>query len=272
MEINETITLDFGDNELQIKAVNSAGETTETRMVEQTLEGEFYALLIAVEDYQYIKRLDRPIDDARELERVLTTQYTFKPENVKVLENKTRSEILGELYRLRSQLIAQDNLLVFYAGHGLWDVTDEEKNRGIGYWQPKDAELNNPANWISNSDIRDNIKAIKSKNTLLISDACFSGSILRTARAGKAESAQKMYNTTSRRAMTSGSLKTVPDKSVFLEYLIKRLDENTEKYLPAGNLFYSFEQAVRNNSENIPRYGVIQGADDEGGDFIFIKK
>jgi len=73
--------------------------------------------------------------------------------------------------------------------------------------------------------------------------------------------------------MTSGNLKEeVPDKSVFLQYLIKRLEENKEKFLSSGVLFGSFFDAVISNSENIPQFGVIQNVGDEGGDFIFIKR
>ncbi len=76
----------------------------------------------------------------------------------------------------------------------------------------------------------------------------------------------------SRTAMTSGNLKEVPDKSVFLEYLVKRLEQNTEKYLPADQLFISFRIAVMNNSQTEPQFGTIQNAGDEGGEFIFIRR
>jgi len=78
----------------------------------------------------------------------------------------------------------------------------------------------------------------------------------------------------SRKALTSGSLKTVPDRSVFVEYLVKRLKENQDKYLDAQKLFISFKEAVINNSpiNQIPLYGVINEAGDEGGDFIFTRR
>jgi hypothetical protein len=76
----------------------------------------------------------------------------------------------------------------------------------------------------------------------------------------------------SRKAMTSGSLKEVPDKSVFLLYLNKRLKENTRPYISAEELFSSFKNAVLNNSPNTPLYGEIKDTGDEGGDFIFVKR
>ena len=72
--------------------------------------------------------------------------------------------------------------------------------------------------------------------------------------------------------MTSGTLEEVPDKSVFMLYLNKRLEENTQQFISAEELFSSFKTAVLNNSPNIPQYGEIKDTGDEGGDFIFVKK
>jgi len=67
-------------------------------------------------------------------------------------------------------------------------------------------------------------------------------------------------------------LTEVPDKSVFIEYLIKRLDSNKKKYLASEQLYSSMREAIINNSPNIPQYGTIQNVGDEGGDFIFIRR
>jgi hypothetical protein len=120
----------------------------------------------------------------------------------------------------------------------------------------------------------DYIRAIPSKHTLLISDACFSGSIFRTRKAfNNASMAHyKLMKTPSRKGMTSGSLTTVPDKSVFLRYLKKYLSENNQRFLASEELFRDFRIAVMNNSSTMPLFGEIQNAGDEGGDFVFIKK
>ncbi len=57
-----------------------------------------------------------------------------------------------------------------------------------------------------------------------------------------------------------------------MEFLLKRLNDNTEKYLTAKQLFFSIETAVLNNTRAVPQYGTIQDTGDEGGDFVFIKK
>ncbi len=74
--------------------------------------------------------------------------------------------------------------------------------------------------------------------------------------------------------MTSGAMKEVPDKSVFVMMLKKRLVETDAKYLSAEALFASFREAVINNSPNgqVPQFGEIKETGDEGGDFIFVRK
>ena len=280
------VRLRVGNNQINVTAEdlegNRATETFTIQRVSSSLRkpvvknplentGRYYALLIAVEDYEHpsVSDLDNPIKDARRLKTVLEQEYRF--DQIKLLENPDRREIITSLGGLRSKLTPKDSLLVFYAGHGFWD--EEIKQ---GFWLPSDAEQNNPVDWISNGTLRDYLRGIKSRHTLVISDACFSGSILKTrsAFAKAAPVFQQLHKLPSRKAITSGTLNEVPDRSVFLEYLIKRLQQNEEALLTSQQLFSSFRVAVINNSPNqqIPQYGDIQQAGDEGGDFIFIKR
>ncbi|MEQ8522979.1 MAG: hypothetical protein RIC15_12600, partial [Vicingaceae bacterium] len=79
-----------------------------------------------------------------------------------------------------------------------------------------------------------------------------------------------LYKFDSRKAMTSGMLNEVPDRSVFMENLIERLNMNEEKYISSASLFFQFRENVMNNSNNAPQYGTIHNTGDKGGDFIFI--
>lgn len=231
--------------------------------------GKYYALLIAIDDYQFINKLDQPIGDAIRLQQILTTSYSFSPERIFFLKNPTRAEIIDQLDRLVSLISEKDNLLLFYAGHGYWD-----EYRQTGYWLPVDATQSSTANWLRNSTIQEYIGDINSKHTLLIADACFGGGIFKTRKAFHDAGAaiNHVYELPSRKAITSGMLNEVPDKSVFFEYMIRRLQMNSEKYLTALQLFTSFRIAVANNSNNVPQYGTIQKTGDEGGDFVFVKE
>ncbi len=282
------VELAIGDNPLMVvatdmnmnKGVSRFSVTKESTIqkenkivdVPQASQGKFYALLIAVQDYKdaSIQSLDGPIKDAGLLASALKTGYTFDAENVTVLNNPDRAGFFDAFDALSKKVTPNDNLLIFYAGHGNWDETHMQ-----GYWYPADAKLNRRDTWVTNDDLIGFIRGIKSKHTLLVTDACFAGSIFKTRGIASApKGIQELYNTPSRKAMTSGSMKEVPDKSVFIEYLVKRLKENTDKYLPSDQLYTSFRIAVTNNSENgqMPQFGVITQTGDEGGDFIFIKR
>jgi Caspase domain len=230
-----------------------------------------YALLIAVEDYQdsLIISLNEPVKDATALREILIGEYTFEPEYVTLLSNPTFEEINVAFDDLSHKITPNDNLLIFYAGHGYFD-----EKTGIGYWMPSDAQQKNRAKWFRNSALVENMGAINSKHTLLIADACFSGGIFKTRAPFNNASVDisKMMRSASRKAMTSGSLTTVPDKSVFMKYLLKTLKENENQFLPSEDLFDAVRIAMRNNTETRPQYGEIQNAGDEGGNFVLIKR
>ena len=248
------------------------GNTTAGGNTKLGQTGKYYALIIGVSDYDDPKIPDlvgEPTKDARELYNILTQNYTFDAQNVKLLLNPTYRQVIRSFDDFSKIITENDNFLIFYAGHGNWDENSE-----IGYWLPKDAELGYTDAWLYNSVLVDNIRKVNSKHTLLLADACFSGGIFRTRSIlqNASKSIQKKYDLKSRNAITSGTLKTVPNKSVFFKYLSNRLLTNSNKYLSAGELFNRIETAVGNNSPNIPQYGDIQNVGDEGGDFIFIKR
>ena len=236
------------------------------------ITGEYFGLIIGVNDYEdkNIDDLKEPINDANLLYSILTKEYTFKKENVSLLNNPDKSTIIAELDKLANKCSKHDNVLIFFAGHGHWD-----KQFNQGFWLPVDAKREIRGTWISNSIIRDYVTGIPSKHTLLISDACFGGGIFktRTAFSSNFNAIEELYEIPSKKAMTSGAMEEVPDKSVFLKYLARTLKINKSKYLTSEDLFNKFKKAVINNSPNsqIPQFGVIQNTGDEGGDFIFIK-
>ncbi len=235
---------------------------------------EFWALVIGVSDYPHpsLNELTYPVRDAQQISSVLTTHYIFEPNNVRELLNPTREELIGALSEYTADgatpLGENDNILIFYAGHGYWDENYRE-----GYWLPSDAEQYNRAKWVSNSDIQRVFQAIKAKHILLLSDACFSGSMF-ASRSPFSKAIEEAYKVPSRKAITAGNLSEVPDLSVFKEYLVKKLEENTDRFLDAGTLYNLIKQPVANNSpiQQRPLYGTIQQTGDEGGEFIFVRR
>lgn len=263
-----------GVQSVEVVYTRATRSTTQPPAVISGLAGaKFYALIIAVQQYldPKVNSLDFPSQDATRLREILSKGYSFDSRNIAFLKDPDRATIIEELDRLTQQITPDDSLLIFYAGHGYWDEKLKQ-----GFWLPSNARRDSRAEWLSNSTLRDYLGGIRAKHVLLIADACFSGSIFKTRDAFTEESAsvQELYRLPSRKAMTSGAMKTVPDRSVFVDYLVKRLNENQQSYLSAEELFSSMRKAVINNSPNrqTPQYGEIREAGDEGGDFVFVRR
>jgi WD40 repeat protein len=281
-------TLTKGENPINMIAINKKGLIDESKFVidcinpdaltqgqevPEILKSKNFALLIGVSDYQDpgIPDLENPVKDAERLYNVLLSKYTFEKTNTKLLKNPTYKELIGTFDSLVQMLTSEDNLLIFYAGHGKWD----EKGK-VGSWFPSDASKTITNNWFRNSLLRDYLGSFSSKHILLIADACFSGAIFksRAAFSEPSQGIENLYKLPSRKAMTSGILQEVPDESAFLKYLVNRLSDNEDKFLSSEELFIRFKNTVMDNSNlpNVPQFGVIQNVGDEGGDFIFVKK
>ena len=234
----------------------------------------YCALLIAVNNYEFdshIRSLISPIRDAKSLKFILTRRYTFEEENVWLLENPGRSQILDRLRALRDSLHANDNLLIFYAGHGYWDKYEKK-----GYWLPKDASSDKSETWVSNLEILNCIDSLDTRNTILITDACFSGSIFKESlkrSMTEAYAIDVLYKKKSRIAMTSGTyLDEVPDQSRFTERLFSVLSENKSPYISAWDLFSAMHYRIIRETNIVPQYGALNLDSHEGGDFIFFRK
>ncbi|QXD16139.1 caspase family protein [Rhodocaloribacter litoris] len=251
-------------------------ETTRDDAVDPAAVGKYYAFVIGVQDYtsDAINDLTYPLQDAQNLINTLTEHFTFEQEDIVFLKNPKKDDIMNELDRLAQTVTARDNLLIFYAGHGTWDDRMEQ-----GFWLPADAEKERRSKWVSNNTLQTYLKGIPARHTLLISDACFSGGIFRTRDAfSTADRAiRELYKIPSRQAMTSGTLTVVPDKSIFVHYLLKTLRESDAAFLTARAVFDRLQEPVISNAPpelqaTVPQYGVVQGTGHEGGEFVFIRR
>ena len=133
--------------------------------------GKYHALIIGNDRYEYLQGLQSAAYDARKLEHILRSAYGFE---TRLLIDANRKRILSELNEYRKALTVNDNLLIYYAGHG-W--VDEEADEG--YWLPVDAEADNPVNWVSNASLTSTIRAMHAKHVLVVADSCFSGKLTR---------------------------------------------------------------------------------------------
>ena len=237
-----------------------------------SLAPNYYAILIGEKDYQDpgFPDLNNPIKDAGELREILQNQYTFSAANIDTLYNRNREDIMQTIVQRCNTLGDNDNLIIFFAGHGT--AIKDQFGDIDGYWIPVSAKRGLTASYISADDINKALKQSKARHILLMADACFSGAFTRDITNDASTAIQRQYKVPSRKIMASGNLEKVSDNSKFIYFLKQSLVENSEKYLSAKDLFDSFYKAVINNTDNLPQYAAIKNVGDEGGEFVFIKK
>ena len=242
--------------------------------------GTYHALVIGNTIYAHWPSLHTPEQDARDVAEVLSKKYGFK---TKVLFNATRFDVLQALNELRKTLTENDNLLVYYAGHGHW-----EKQIQRGYWVPVDSDTDSDVNWISTVAITDVLSAMSARHVLIVADSCYSGALTRSAlaklEAGMSNEARDHWlkstaEKRSRTVLSSGGLQPVLDDgggnhSVFAKAFLDVLASNAE-ILDGQRLGLEVAARVSYAASNVrveqdPQYAPIRYAGHEAGDFLFV--
>ncbi len=234
--------------------------------------GRYHALVIGNNAYANLPKLETAVGDAEAVALLLEQRYGFK---VKRLRNATRNDILRALNAYRAELTEDDNLLVYYAGHGWLD-----RQSNTGFWQPVDAEAEDDLNWIANEALTRRLLAMSARHVMVIADSCYSGTLVRSALSalptGHERSAwlRRIAAKRSRTAIVSGGLEPVADTgkgghSVFANALLDALGENNE-VLEATALFKTLRGRVVVNADQTPQYADIRRAGHEGGEFLFV--
>ena len=242
-------------------------------------EEKYYALIIGNSEYDD-RRLDdliAPINDAKALNDVLKTKYGFKTE---LLLNATREEILDKMQEMTTKLNREDNLLIYYGGHGMY-IQEQE----IGYWLPIDADKEKRSKWINTQSIVDEVKFAEAKHILLIVDSCFSASLTKSTSVDKninIEKGDKKYDVLSRKKarwlISSGGIEPVDDSdgrghSYFARKLIDTLKENEPgQIITSYELFGPIHAYVTDNLPQNPERVKIVDTGHAGGDFLFYAK
>ncbi|HMX27047.1 MAG TPA: caspase family protein [Blastocatellia bacterium] len=281
------VPLQVGDNPITVTATDNYGNrASESFTVRRESEpppllvatGRNFALVIGNNRYPNLpadRQLKTAIHDAQEVAKLLKADFGFE---TTLLTDAKRVGIINALNEYRRSLKPDDNLLIYYAGHGHFD--DETKK---AYWIPADADLISPANWIIADEVTSTIRAIPSRHILIVSDSCYSGTLTRatdfrlSTPAEHERYLEKMRGGTSRILMASGGNEPVADggggsHSVFARALLDGLHGMEERAFTAEELFYRFiKERVAGKSEQAPEYRYIQASGHESGDFVFVR-
>lgn len=234
--------------------------------------GKYYAILIAEKDYadSTIPDLKTPIRDADSLRAILTNQYTFDSANIDMLYNRSREDIQETITARCKALSNNDNLFIFYAGHG--DTTQDKLGRVNGYLVPSSAQNGKTAYYITSAAIKEALLKSNAKHILLVLDACYSGAFTRDLSPVVPADIIKQYKLDSRKVMASGNLEKVPDNSVFIKYFMEFLKTNDKNQLSANDVWEYVSAKVKGFTSNLAQYAAIPEVGDIGGQFIFEKR
>lgn len=289
------VPLDDGPASVKIAAVDQAGrsgqaEFTLRRLTESApatpahaampdaLSGKRLALVIANQDYQRWDKLDTPLADANAMAGLLRSRFGF---NVTLVSNATRQDMLQALGKLRATAGPDDQVIVFYAGHGQMDPVTAR-----GYWIPVDGDVRDLSRWVSVIDVTDQLSAMQARHVLVIADSCYSGTLAgslatRVDAALSAEQRQRHLNQlTTRRArvaFTSGGLEPVIDgggggHSLFTRSLLDVLEQvqgpvTLHELSTTVSARFSLLGKPLKVSQH-PQYAPIAFAGHEAGDFV----
>ena len=179
--IEERVALNYGLNTIELNAYDTKNQVSEPIFLLITREREEvrndYALLFGVNSYEHFDpwhKLNNPIPDAEAIGDELKNRYGFA---VEVVSDPSRDDILTKVNEYaRKQYNDNDQLLIFFAGHGYYEETNDV---GIGYLVasdtlPPDADRGK-SSYISHGDFRERIENIGCEHIFLMVDACFSG-------------------------------------------------------------------------------------------------
>ena len=214
--------LQDGQNVLELVVENmNGGKVSSTRTVlvgkdalanAVSIDRKDYILLFATDQYDNWGDLVNPIDDARSLAKILKEKYGFETE---IVENPNQDDVFGKLRDYAERKFKpQDQLMIFFAGHGYFDDTF-----GEGFVVAKNSLQNDKAktSYISHSRLRQIINNIPTEHVFLAMDVCFGGTFdpVIASNRGQAESE------------TNDN-----------EFLVRKLGQKTRKYLTSGGKEY----------------------------------
>lgn len=234
--------------------------------------GRNFLVLIAIDDYKYINKLHSCINDANGIKKLLLSDYIFCNDYLwTYYDSLATIENLTSMFDSLAQMLGpNDNLVIFYTGHGWYNKHLEQ-----GYWIPVNARIGVISDLMTDVNIISYIKSIKTKHTLIFVDACFSGSIFEDE--AKDSYAGKIEKNPSRYAITSGRIEKVisysdGSGSPFTKSIITYLSEKDIDMISVSDLSQYVIKEVANQNKQTPRGGHLKINDDKGGEFIFYKK
>lgn len=241
--------------------------------------GRYHAVVIGNDRYGNpdYPDLRSAAKDATAVARTLEQRYGFE---TRLLLNASRLETLTALDALRKTLGENDNLLIYYAGHG------ELSASGEGHWVPVDGLTGRADSWISNRALSEVLDTLPARRVLVVADSCYSGTMTRASvpvadasldADGLGRWLKEATAGRSRLALTSGGVQPVPDTgpsghSFFARAFLNVLEDN-RGVLEATRLYQDVAASLALATLDAsvvqdPQFAPIRFAGHESGTFV----
>lgn len=141
---------------------------------EETLSQRTFVVIIANENYQEVEPVEYALNDGKTFSTICNELLGIPKENIKIRENATLNNMISELTWLKDVADAykgKANVIFYYAGHGIPDVKSRQ-----GYLLPTDGIASNIRTAYALKDLYKTLNQMNTEKTLVLLDACFSGS------------------------------------------------------------------------------------------------
>jgi len=234
-------------------------------------KGNNYLLTIGIDQYAHCQPLHNAVKDAKDVATVLLEKYDFQQNHHVALKDQaaTKDGIIEAFRSLKKRIQPQDNLIIYYSGHGELDRDFDES-----FWVTVECRKGKTGDYLSFDRVIKFIKSIATQHTLLIIDACFAGAALVTRRSSTAS----LEKDPSRYVIASGRKEFADDgkpgeNSPFAKALLEKLRKNEESLLATDLGQYTMKQTINATKQTQrPIHNPLQMPEDKGGQFVFHPK
>ena len=144
------------------------------------------ALIIGIEKYRHVSRLEGPVNDALQMASFLTEHTGFQENDIRLLldEDATRTNILASVKNwLIAETTSGDEVFLFFSGHGFYqpDTNGDEDDQRDETLVPVDVSVDNRTinGMITDDEISVLMKQLSGRQVQVIIDACHSGTSTR---------------------------------------------------------------------------------------------
>jgi tetratricopeptide (TPR) repeat protein len=228
----------------------------------------YKALLIANWDFPHdpdqLPPLNGPQEDVRQLREVLTSRRTGLHDegNVKILPDRTRGEILRRIEDFFLDATRDDQLLLYYSGHGKLSLFDEL------YLCARDTRADRlVSSAVGTSAISTIVDASPAAAKILVLDCCYSGSFKGgDTLPGKLAGEGRFVLTASRGAELAPDAEAHETTSPFTRFLIEALaaeaeDSDGDGYLSVEDVYAYVADRMRRDRLSRPQRSFASAVD-----------